>query len=165
MKKWHLILIAIACMFVIVITSVGVIPVLVYGGAVLLDGMDFVTKADIEIDSYRLCQDADGKDVVIVKYLLKNEGSEPTSLFNESEICVYQNGVQLTECYDELPNECDYDLEDQMKYIKGGKTYDAEIAYFLENTDDDVEVEVLDYGLFDGKKHKIFTIQQTNVAT
>ena len=165
MKKWHLILIAIACMFVIFITSVGVIPVLVYGGAVLLDGMDFVTKADIEIDSYRLCQDADGKDVVIVKYLLKNEGVEPTSLINESTISVYQNGVQLTECYDELPKECDYDLEDQMKYIKGGKTYYAEIAYFLENTDDDVEVEVLDYGLFDGKKHKIFTIQQTNVAT
>ncbi len=158
MKKWHLILIAIGAICVLAVTSLGV-PYLVYGGVLLLDGA--ATKAEIEIDSYRLCQDANGKDVIIIKYLLKNQGKTATSLFYEGDFYVYQNGIQLMEYYEELPQTCAYDAEDQMKNIKGGVEYYAEIAYSLENTEDDVEVEVDDYGLFDGKKQKVFAMHQS----
>ena len=153
MKKGHVVLITIAAIFVIIISLIFSPISLFLGGAIV--GITSGSNAEIEIDSYRLCEDKDGEDIIIIKYLLKNKGKEPTTLSYEGDFCVYQNGVSLTECY-ELPKECNYDSEDQYKNIKGGVEYYAEIAYYLEHPDKDVEVEVNDYGLFDGEKQKEF---------
>ena len=161
MKKSQLVFIAIAAICVIIVVSIFSPISWVLGGVFLghLNG----SKADIGIDSYRLCQDTDGKDIIIIKYLLKNEGDEPTALIYEGDFYVYQEGISLTEFYEEdgnkLPKECNYDTEDQYKNIKGGVEYYAEIAYYLEYPDKDVEVEVNDYGLFDKKKEKVFKLK------
>ncbi len=158
MKKGHIVLIAVAAaIFVIIIATIYSPIAMVLGGTIF--GITSGTNAEIEIDSYRLCQDKDGKDIIIIKYLLKNEGKEPTALIYEGDFYVYQNGVSLTEYIEELPKECDYDLDDQYKNIKSGVEYYAEIAYSLEYPDKDVEVEVDDYGLFDGKKEKVFKMK------
>ncbi len=152
-EKRHIVLIVIAAIVFVIMSS----PVLL----LFLDIVDG-THAEIEIDSYRLCKDKDGEDIIIIKYLLRNEGKESTALIYEGDFYVYQNGIGLTEYdeYDEkLPKECNYDAEDQFKNIKGGAEYYAEIAYRLEYPDEDVEVEVDDYGLFDGKKEKVFKIK------
>ncbi len=156
MKKWHIVLIVISAIFFIIITPIfSPITMFLFGIADITTGIN----AEVEIDSYRLCKDVDGDDIIIIKYLLKNEGKEPTSLIYEGDFYAYQNGVGLTEYTEELPKECDYDLEDQYKNIKGGVEYYAEIAYLLEYPDKDVEVEVNDYGLSDAKKEKVFKIK------
>ena len=160
MKKGHIALIVIVAVVAFCAVSFFTIYspiIMLLGGTVfeIADGGD----AQSETDSYRLCEDEDGKDVIIIKYLLKNSGKDSTALINEGDFYVYQDGVSLTECYEGLPKECDYDTEDQYKNIKGGIEYGAEIAYYLEYPDKDVEVEVDDYGLFDDDKEKVFKLK------
>ncbi|MBE6787346.1 MAG: DUF5067 domain-containing protein [Ruminococcaceae bacterium] len=151
MKKRYIVLIVIAAVLI------TFLPFTLIFGAVVYDGFTS-GQSNVEIESYRLCQDKDGKDVIIVKYLLENEGKEPTALTYEADIYVYQNGVQLNEAF-ELPKKCDYDSEDQYKNIKGGKEYFVEIAYMLENTEEDVDVELHDYSFFDKDKEKTFKLK------
>jgi len=152
MKKRYIVLIVVGAILMALLPAA-----LVFTGIMIDVNMD--SKVQIEIDSYRLCQDAYGDDVIIVKYLLKNEGKEPTTLWNEGDFYVYQNGVSLTEYCEELPKECDYDTEDQYRNVKGGYEYYAEIAYLLEYPDGDVEVEVDDYGWSNSKKTKVFKLK------
>lgn len=155
MKKSHVVLIVIASALAGIFVFSNFFLIL---GGIFLDIISG-SNADIEIDSYRLCETKEGDDVIVIKYLLKNNGKEPTALLYEGDFYVYQNGVSLTECIDELPKECDYDTQDQYKNIKGGVEYYAEIAYYLESPDSDVEVEVNDYGLFDDKEEKVFSLK------
>ena len=152
MKKRYIVLIVIAAVLALLL------PVALICGGIMLE-----LKADdavqIEIDSYRLCESAYGEDIIIVKYLLKNNSTEATSLWYEGDFYVYQNGVSLTEYYEELPKECDYNMDDQNRNVKGGYEFYAEIAYELEDTDADVEVEVDDYGWTDTKKVKVFKLK------
>lgn len=158
MKKGYIVLIAAAAAAAVVILFSVCSPVLLFLLGIS-SGVTTGNTARIEIDSYRLCEDKDGEDIIIIRYLLKNEGKEPTALFYEGDFYVYQNGVSLTEYVEDLPKDCDYDLEDQYRNIKGGVEYYAEIAYRLEYPDGDVEVEVNDYGLFDRKKGKVFKLK------
>ncbi len=158
MKKRYVVLIIIGALLVNLVVLPFLSPISALWIGTIFESIDG-NNAEIEIDSFRLCEDIDGKDVIIIKYLLKNNGKEPTSLLYEGDFYVYQEGVSLVECFDELPNECHYDLDDQYKDIKGGVEYCAEIAYWLEYPDKDVEVEVNDYGLFGNKKEKVFVIK------
>ncbi|MBQ7768600.1 MAG: DUF5067 domain-containing protein [Oscillospiraceae bacterium] len=152
MKKRYIVLIVVAAI-IFVLSPVA----LIFTGIMIDVNMD--SKVQIEIDSYRLCENAYGDDVIIVKYLLKNDGKDATSLYYEGDFYVYQNGVSLTEYCEELPKECDYDTEDQYRNVKGGYEYYAEIAYLLEYPDGDVEVEVDDYGWSNSKKTKVFKLK------
>ena len=152
MKKRYIVLIVVVAI-IFVLSPVA----LIFTGIMIDIKMD--SEVQIEIDSYRLCENAYGDDVIIVKYLLKNEGKEPTTLWNEGDFYVYQNGVSLTEYYEDIPKEWDYNMEDQNRNIKGGYEFYAEIAYLLEYPDGDVEVEVDDYGWSNSKKTKVFKLK------
>ncbi|MBQ5911096.1 MAG: DUF5067 domain-containing protein [Clostridia bacterium] len=154
MKKGHIVLIVVAVLVAVFIFS----PLPLITGGIILDAT-MGTKAEIEIEGYRLCKDRYGDDVIIVKYLLTNKGKEPTCLSLEGDFYVYQNGVSLTEYMDELPRECNYDTEDMYKNVKGGVSYGAEVAYRLDSVSQDVEVEVTDYGLFEKDKQKTFKLK------
>lgn len=98
----------------------------------------------VVIDSCRLAKDYEGKDVVIVKYIFGNvsdddEGS--ASFYLAIEDKVYQNGVGLNEAYvlDEYSN---YNSDNQTKEVKKGYTLDVEVAYELNDTTSEIEVEV-----------------------
>lgn len=161
MKKSHLIalLAVIAAFIIIAVTVFSPFIMLMFGSLV---GLTTGVNAEVNIDSYRICQDDEGNDIIIIKYLLINDGKEPTCLCYEADCYVYQNGVSLSEYYGdetELPKECNYDSEDQYRNVKGGVSYYAEIAYILEYPDADVEVEVNDYGWFDRKKERTFKIK------
>ena len=160
MKKGHIVLIVVISVCT-ALTIMSIAPIILFFGGTVLEvwyGYDG-SKAEIEIDSYRLCESVNGDDIIIVKYWLKNDGKEPTALFYEGDFSVYQNGIGLNEYVDELPAECNYVTEDQYRNIKGGAAYYAEIAYKLEFPDCDVEVEVVDYDFFNKTKVKTFTIQ------
>ena len=162
MKKSHLIALLAVVAGVVVIFSAILAPFAMFFGSMLIYEFNG-NNAKIEIDSYRLCHDTDGNDIIIIKYLLINEGDDPTCLINEGDFYVYQNGISLSEFYDDeednqLPKEVDYDSEDQYRDVKGGVNYYAEIAYELESPTADVQVEINDYGFVDKKKEKVFKI-------
>ena len=152
MKKRYIVLIVVAAILVTLLPAA-----LVFSGIMI----ELKTDSDVQIEiySYRLCETADGEKVIIVKYLLKTDGEETTSLWTEGDIYVYQNGVSLTEYYEDIPKEWDYNMEDQNRNVKGGYEFYAEIAYELEDPNADVEVEVDDYGWSDTKKQKVFKLK------
>ncbi len=152
MKKRYIVLIVVGAILMALLPAA-----LVFTGIMIDIKMD--SEVQIEIDSYRLCENAYGDDVIIVKYLLKNGDKEPTCLFYEGDFYVYQNGVSLTEYYEDVPKEWDYNMEDQNRRIKGGYEYYAEIAYLLDDPNADVEVEVDDYGWSNSKKTKVFKLK------
>ena len=96
----------------------------------------------IVIDSCRLAKDYEGDDVVIVKYIFTNVSDDEAQAFwIVADDHVYQNGVGLNEAFI-LDDSVDYNSEDQMKEIKMGSSLEVEVAYELNDTETDIEVEV-----------------------
>ena len=116
-------------------------------------------KYTVVIDSCRLAEDYSGKPVVIVKYLYTNvSNEEATSFMIAFDEEVYQNGVGLNEAYI-LDDSANYSADNQTKDIKKGATLEVEVAYELNDTTTDIEVEVEELFSFNDKKlTKTFTI-------
>ncbi len=106
----------------------------------------------VVIDSCRLAKDFEGKDVVIVKYIFTNVSSdESTAFYTAFDETVYQNGVGLNESYI-LDDSADYSSDNQTKEIKKGASLEVEVAYELNDTTTDIEVEVTEWLSFDDTK-------------
>ena len=114
----------------------------------------------VVIDSCRLAKDFEGKDVVIVKYkFTNNENDNATSFAGAFENTAYQNGVGLNESYF-LDDNSDYSADNQTKEIKKGASIDVEVAYELNDTTTDIEVEVKEFISFSDKTiSKTFSIK------
>lgn len=103
----------------------------------------------LEIDSCRIAKDMEGNPIVIVKYIFKNVNDDDAVSFSMAfKDAVYQNGVGLNESWlvDESAN---YDMENRNKEIKKGATIEVEIAYEVNDTTTDIEVEVSELFSFD----------------
>ena len=114
----------------------------------------------VTIDSCRLATDWEGKDVVIVKYIFENvnDADGGASFSWTIEDNVYQAGVGLNEAY-VLSDSANYSADNQTKEIKKGASIEVEVAYELNDTTTDIEVEVGELISFDDKKiTKIFSI-------
>ena len=115
----------------------------------------------VEIQSCRLAKDYTGKDVVIVKYLYTNVSNEDATAFYVAfDETVYQNGVGLNESY-VLDDSANYSADNQTKEIKKGASLEVEVAYELNDTTTDIEVEVKELFSFDDTTiTKTFSIAQ-----
>lgn len=115
----------------------------------------------IEIKSCRLAKDYFGKDVVIVTYGFTNvSGNEAQSFSWAFEDKVYQNSVGLNKAY-ALPEDTDYNGDNAYKEVKKGGSLDVEVAYELNDTTTDIEVEVKRLFSFSDKTlKKTFKIAQ-----
>lgn len=115
----------------------------------------------VVIDSCRLAKDYEGKDVVIVKYKFTNENDDdPAAFFVTFDETVYQNGVGLNEAYF-LKDSANYSADNQTKEIKKGASIDVEVAYELNDTATDIEVEVKELISFSDKTiKKTFAIKK-----
>lgn len=108
-----------------------------------------IGEYQVEIQSCRLAKDYEGKDVVIVKYLYKNVADDDATAFYVAfDETVYQNGVGLNEAY-LLADSANYSSDNQTKAIKKGASLEVEVAYVLEDTTTDIEVEVKEWFSFD----------------
>lgn len=144
MKKRYIVLIVLACViFFLISASITVAPFFLT--------VTSSNDCNIKYDSYRLVKDDAGNDIIILKYNLENNGKYITCFVNECYIELYQDGVGLIEAYD-LPQECNYNPDDQCRNLKGGASYGIEVAYELTNTTTDVEVILEDYDFFKSKK-------------
>ena len=114
----------------------------------------------VEIKSCRLAKDYEGDPVVIVLYGFSNVSSEDSGSFMFCfDDVVYQNGVGLNEAY-VLDESANYSADNQTKEIKKGATLDVEVAYELNDTETDIEVEVKELFSFDDKTlTKTFSIK------
>ena len=113
----------------------------------------------VEILGFRLDEDYEGNSVVIVKYKFTNNDEDSTAFAWSFEDIVYQNGVGLNECYF-LDDDSDYSSDNQTKEIKKGASIDVEVAYELNDSTTDIEVEVKEfYGFRDEVVTKTFSIK------
>lgn len=114
---------------------------------------------EVEIKNARLTTNYEGKPVVVVTYGFTNNSSEPAAFFLSVEEGVYQNGVGLEKAY--VLNDNDpYDEANQNKEIKSGVTIDVDVAYLLNDTETDVDVEVKEFMSFsDDMITKTFSIK------
>lgn len=112
----------------------------------------------VVIDSCRLAKDYEGDDIVIVKYIFTNNAEDSASFFLAFDETVYQDGIGLNECYF-ADDSANYSSDNQTKEIKQGSTLDVEVAYELNDTTTDIQVEVKELFSFDDKTiTKTFTI-------
>lgn len=120
------------------------------------------TKADdtaigdysVEILESRLAKDFEGKDVVIIKYNYTNVADDnPTAFYIAFDSAAFQNGVGLNESY-VLDDSANYNEDNQTKEIKKGASIEVEVAYELNDTTTDVEVEVQELFSFEERTIK-----------
>lgn len=123
------------------------------------DSTNTLGDYSVEIKSFRLAEDYDGKPVVIVKYVFSNNaGDEPTSFTWAFDDQVYQDGVGLNKAYF-LADSANYSSDNQDKEIKKGSSIEVEVAYELNDTTTDIEVEVAElFSMSDKKVTKTFSI-------
>ena len=112
----------------------------------------------VEIVSCRLAEDFEGKPIAIVKYSFTNNDDEAKAFMWSLEAKAYQDGIGLNECYF-ADDSANYSSDNQSKEIKKGSTLEVEVAYELNDTTTDIEVEVSEYISFNDKKiTKVFKI-------
>lgn len=113
----------------------------------------------VEIKGCRLAEDYEGKDVVIVKYSFTNNADKSAAFYLAFKDSVYQNDVGLNKSY-VVDDSYNYSADNQTKEIKKGATIDVEVAYELNDTKTDIEVEVSELiSLNDKKITKTFSIK------
>ena len=120
---------------------------------------DSLGNYEIVIDSCRLATDYMGEPIVIVKYKFTNNDDDPTAFMWTFSYEAYQDGIGLNQSIfvDESAN---YSSDNQTKEIKKGASLFVEVAYDLNDTTSDVEIEVSELFSFSNKKiTKTFTIK------
>ena len=106
---------------------------------------------NIDIKSCRLAEDYEGKAVVIINYGFTNNGDDAAAFYTSVTAEVFQGGIGLNTCYF-VDDSAKYDSGNQSKEIKPGATLDVEVAYELNDTTTDIEVEVSEWISFSDKK-------------
>lgn len=148
MKKLNLLLVALLIVaFAVFALGSGESTAQDQGGDTV--ATDRLGDYSLEIDSCRIAKDMEGNPIVIVKYIFKNVNDDDAVSFSMAfKDAVYQNGVGLNESWlvDESAN---YDMENRNKEIKKGATIEVEIAYEVNDTTTDIEVEVSELFSFD----------------
>ena len=113
---------------------------------------------NVVIDSCRLATDYSGNPVVIVKYQFTNNDNNPASFIWSVDDKVFQDGVGLNTALF-VDDTFNYSSDNQTKDIKQGVSIYVEVAYELNDTTTDIEVEVTELISFNNKKvSKIFSI-------
>ncbi len=100
----------------------------------------------VDVMDFRLVKDY-GADVIIIKYSFTNNSDDSESFNLAVRDTVYQGEMSLTETY-VLSSDANYDYDNKSKKVKSGATVEIEIAYKLEDTTTDIEVEIKDGSLF-----------------
>lgn len=106
---------------------------------------------NVVIDSCRIAEDYEGKPIVIVKYVFTNNGDEAASFMWSLNTSVFQDGIGLNECY-VADDSANYSSDNQSKEIKSGASLSVEVAYELNDSVTDIEVEVSEYLSWSDKK-------------
>ena len=123
------------------------------------DNKNNLGNYNVVIKSCRLAEDFDGNPIAIITYSFTNNSKNAASFMISVDDNVYQNGVGLNECYF-VDDSANYSADNQTKDIKTGVTLDVEVAYTLNDTTSDLEVEVKEFISFNNSVvKKVFELQ------
>ena len=127
-------------------------------------GKGNLNKYDVQINGCRVSIDYEGAPIVIVSYTFKNVGYDDATSFALSvSDKAYQNGVELENCFS-ADESAGYDAEKQSTNIKKGASIEVEVAYKLQDTTSDVDVEAGELFSFDNKKvQKTFKLENVEL--
>ena len=127
--------------------------------ALVNDSSDYnLGDYNVTIESCRLATDYEGEPIVIVQYKFENHGDDPACFSWSLEHGAFQDGIGLNECYF-ADDSVNYSSDNQTKEIKKGASLSVEVAYKLNDTTTDVEIEVSELVSFNDKKvTKVFAI-------
>ena len=99
----------------------------------------------VTIDSYRFAWDYQGQPIVIIKYIFSNvSDSDAVAFCTTLSASVFQNGIGLNECYT-VDDSANFSSDNQYREIKKGASLPVEVAYTLNDTTSDLEIEVSEY--------------------
>jgi hypothetical protein len=124
------------------------------------------SKADTNLGDYNVTIDnctlskntLDKKDVAIISYTFTNKSDSAQSFDVAFSDKVYQDGVEMERNY--FCEDESFNLDASSKEIKAGKSVKVDIAYTLNDTTTDVDVEVSELiSLDDNVVKKTFTIK------
>ena len=114
---------------------------------------------NVVIESCRLAEDYEGDPIAIVKFKFTNNDDDPAAFWIALDCNAYQNDIGLNECYF-VDDSANYSSDNQMKEIRKGASLSVEVAYELNDTTTDIEVEVSELISFSDKKiTKTFSIK------
>lgn len=106
---------------------------------------------NVIIESCRLATDYEGEPIIIVKYKFTNNGDEPACFAWSLKYDAFQDGVGLNQCYF-VDDSANYSSDNQTKEIKKGASLFVEVAYKLNDSTTDVEIDVSELISFSDKK-------------
>ena len=96
------------------------------------------SKYAVTINGFHLTEDYDGAPAIAIDYTFTNVSDDsPTSMDLATTITVYQDGLECERAY-----FADDDGDNGSSKVKAGKSIDVTLAYKLQDTTSDVEVEV-----------------------
>ena len=110
-----------------------------------------IDQFSVDILGCRLAKDYEGKPVVIVKYSFTNNGEQAQSFSVAFDDAVFQNGIGLNESW-VVAEDANYSADNQSKAIQKGATLEVEVAYELNDTTTDINVEISALFSFDDSK-------------
>ena len=99
---------------------------------------------EITIESARIAESMFGDPIIIVKYIFTNNGTDPAAFWTSLSTNVFQDGIGLDKCY-LVSDSADYSSDAQQQEIKTGVTIEVEVAYKLNDTSTDVEIQVTEF--------------------
>ena len=116
---------------------------------------------NVVIESCRLATTRlDGKECVLVKYKFTNNSDTEESFNSAIDDKVFQNGVELKEEYF-YSDDLGYNGRDAHKDVKPGATLELEVAYDLNDSVTDINVELKEFfGWSNDKITKTFSIAE-----
>ena len=103
-----------------------------------------IGKYNVTIKDYRITEDSSGGNILIITYTFTNNSDESMAFMYAIEDKCFQNGVELGDVFTSWGID-DYSFDNQSKEIKPGISLDVQVAYELNDTTTDVEVELDKY--------------------
>lgn len=114
----------------------------------------------VTIDSCRIAEDWEGNPIAIIKYTFTNNSKEAASFNVAFSDSAYQDGIEMEHCYF-MDDSANYSADNQSKKIKPDASIEVEVAYTLNDTTTDIQVEVEEFISFNDKViTKTFKIAQ-----
>lgn len=95
----------------------------------------------VAIKGYKIIEDYDGNDAIMVEYELTNNSSETTA-FYFLQHRAFQNDVELEQTYGKTD---EFDNQEQILEVLPGGTHTVHCLYKLNNTTDEVNIVLNDY--------------------
>lgn len=114
----------------------------------------------VNINDYEITYNYNGDPIILISFSFTNNDDEEAAFGYALDTKVYQNDIEITQPFSTYGID-NLNWEDEIKYVKPGKTFTFNIGYELSDTTSDVTVEVTSFwsSKYSKKVSKTFVIE------